>query len=716
MDEGAAETQSGDLSPRLASLAATYATLSDDRAANEYDILVQTVLETLSDGPAERGDLLARVRSIWPGAPITVQQVDVAAALAEQAGLIARSGAKATLTMLGARDVERSRARAETVAQSTALEIARRATQALIPADRRQATRWLGILTYGLLQAIAGATAAFRGDVVSVASGSLAPVAVDLTALDACFAKLVKSPEVRDFLRALAVDALDPAAAFGDELVSAITTGYVLHAFIARGDSSARRAALGSMRGRVAIVDTPVLLPLVGSSRLAAPVQDAIATAVELGAVVIVPRHCIAEINALYARMDRSYAATLESAIRGGASPGVLRRLAEEQPIEVFLAAFEQGEVKTWGKFRQRVSELAANLTRLGAVIQEQTSTDEMVARFENQLTAAVAAGRYDRGVDQIRHDAMTMTMAFRVRESNPQPTTALPAAWVVTTDLRMPLAYRRTVRGDPQTVAIAPSRWVAALAAFAEPATAEQLASHAAALVGQETMLRIATRFPVRVAIQIAASLQSQGEAAEFEVRAAQMSLDELAASSDLQKDQIGAMAFAAGVMDRRAKRLELLDRHEQERAGQRIAELEAQASAARELAILEREAAEQARRGAGEERSRREKVEADSDARVMLERRRWLRRLSLAAMLVFSAVPTALATGWLGTPLAATATGYALGVGTLLSAVLFWIRTAEWIRNPGYSIRQAAIAAVGEAVVLAGLVVDLIRMMASA
>jgi hypothetical protein len=136
-----------DLSPRLASIAATYAVLSDKRAADEYDILIQTVLEAVSDRATTRDDLIGRVWSVWPGAPITVQQVDIAVAMAQQAGLAVESGGRLTLTMVGARDVERSRSWADRVAKETVVEIQKRASQALLLADETESTKWFGILT-----------------------------------------------------------------------------------------------------------------------------------------------------------------------------------------------------------------------------------------------------------------------------------------------------------------------------------------------------------------------------------------------------------------------------------------------------------------------------------------------------------------------------------------------------------------------------------------
>lgn len=78
-------------------------------------------------------------------------------------------------------------------------------------------------------------------------------------------------PEDAELLSALALEAFDPLSTFGNDLVMHITVGYMLHSFIARRDNLGARKASGTLRGDRAVLDTPVLLPLLGTEEQSGP-------------------------------------------------------------------------------------------------------------------------------------------------------------------------------------------------------------------------------------------------------------------------------------------------------------------------------------------------------------------------------------------------------------------------------------------------------------
>ena len=84
---------------------------------------------------------------------------------------------------------------------------------------------------------------------------------------------LLKRTKSAELLEAIAHDAIDPLTTFGNDLVSSITVGYMLHAFVGRADRVADRAVIGSLRGDRAIIDTNVLVQLLGVPEQREPLQ-----------------------------------------------------------------------------------------------------------------------------------------------------------------------------------------------------------------------------------------------------------------------------------------------------------------------------------------------------------------------------------------------------------------------------------------------------------
>src|SRR5205823_4521552 len=109
---------------------------------------------------------------------------------------------------------------------------------------------------------------------------------------------------------------------FGNDLVMHITVGYMLHAFIARRDNLGSRRAVGSLNGDRAILDTPVLLPLLGSEERERPIRLAIEAAIAAGMNVVVPQHYLEELLEVVARVEEQVPA-IEQELEAGRSADV---------------------------------------------------------------------------------------------------------------------------------------------------------------------------------------------------------------------------------------------------------------------------------------------------------------------------------------------------------------------------------------------------------
>ena len=75
----------------------------------------------------------------------------------------------------------------------------------------------------------------------------------------------------------------------------------------------------------------------------------------------------------------------------------------------------------------------------------------------------------------------------------------------------------------------LTPASWLSVVSNCLPPATTEQLARAAGTLLAEETFLRIAARFPVKAAVEIAGILGPDNGGSILDVHAAQLSLSDL-------------------------------------------------------------------------------------------------------------------------------------------------------------------------------------------
>jgi len=81
----------------------------------------------------------------------------------------------------------------------------------------------------------------------------------------------------------------------------------------------------------------------------------------------------------------------------------------------------------------------------------------------------------------------------------------------------------------EPFPLTLTPASWLSVVSNCLPPATTEQLARAASTLLAEETFLRIAARFPVKAAVEIAGILGPDNGGSILDVHAAQLSLSDL-------------------------------------------------------------------------------------------------------------------------------------------------------------------------------------------
>jgi hypothetical protein len=546
----------------LEQLAAVHTLLGTDRRAREYDILFSTALESLRDAPQTEAALVADAQRVWPGAGIDAARMNQALQAAAAAGYIGHVGMRTgpwTLTPRGREEVAATRDWASDTLRRTADDVRARLEAASRPTTIEQAQLWVGILVRAILAGVRGSVAAYIGDVEIRGERALAPRAFNRDDMIAVIGAAVAKPEDAELLSALALEAFDPLSTFGNDLVMHITVGYMLHAFVARRDNLGARRAAGSLRDHRAILDTPVLLPLLGTEEQSGPILRAISAALSTDMEVIVPEHYLTEVIEVVDRVEREYVRELEAELRGGVSADLLGRMVDEEVISLWLRAMDGGVYADWAGFRAAALGLRERLTLLGVIVRDHRNTDaDNVDDIERRLTAEIASRGSGRGRAQIRRDAESIAMARR-RRARPDPAHGFwPGAWIITPDSQMRRVHRAMSPMDPFGLTLTPSQWIGVVSTCSDPATIEDLATSAATLLSEETFLAIAGRYPVRVAMEVARALRPDGVASPIDDRLAQLSVDDLLMRQpdfDLEGDEAGA-AVAAAVVARRSAR----------------------------------------------------------------------------------------------------------------------------------------------------------------
>src|SRR5664280_861142 len=294
---------------------------------------------------------------------------------------------------------------------------------------------WTHLLERAIHAGIRVSFSAIQGIVDRRGEWWLAPRTIDRDSMVSTIQTSVAEPDHARLLEALALDAIDPSSPFGNDLVGAITTGYVLHAYLARRDHLGVRAAVGALNGDRAIIDTPVMLRLLGPVDQCRPVERAIHAAVEAGMEVVAVEHYFDELEELLGRIERDMLGELLDRPIDAVAAAVLAGLIDDDVVRMWLLACRSGTYAGWADFRAAARELRARLTRMGVTVRPHRNSDpDEIERFRSALRRIA-----NRGPEQIDRDANTMAMAARRRRRSRSARTFWPGAWVITTDRRMP-------------------------------------------------------------------------------------------------------------------------------------------------------------------------------------------------------------------------------------------------------------------------------------
>jgi hypothetical protein len=561
-------------------------------SATKPDLLLAAAGHAIRSGDKTLSEITVLVNQIWPGAMASENSVAEALALGRELNLVERKAALGIelwgLTVSGVDDVDRQVDWARAIRLRARQALGARAMVDLGKSpDDETLDLWLERLVRAIIQGVQRSQDAYFGR-VEIEGNRLLPKGIELRHVYERLEDDRVDATTVDFLKASAVAAFDPMVPFGSELVSTITTGCVLHSYAAGRDNADLIRNLGSPVDQRALIDTPMLVDLVGPKRVRDSVQRLIESAVEAGWEVVVLEHSLEELAGL---MEREIPTIREAFTRANAQ-GVKREwyasLAEGQLPSYCVEVLQDGTYSSLDEMAQAARDLGTLLGQLGVDVREHHNENDqgLVRRLQEALDLEIRARTGWRNAHSILRDAHSMAVMSRRRSR--ERTTKWPGGWIISPDRYMAAAYKRVVKKDGIPLTLSAARWGTLLSATVAPAEVVDLASAAAGQLLDEAMWLVPARFPSETALEIAKQLGASATATDMDVRLAQLSLDETLDASGIERS---ATSIAAEILNARVGRDTVVQRAH-------VSEAETAKSTAEREALVAKAAAESATR----------------------------------------------------------------------------------------------------------------------
>ena len=558
-----------ELSATALPLAAAHFILSPARQKTENEIVGVSVLEALRSGQMGLVDVTDRCQQMWPGSGITLHQVEVALETAKSAGwVIDTQDEHHTHRVWGHTgatipDLEEAHTWAQDVVSATKSQLRDASNDAgfSIPGD--QLDLWFDIVWGAVCSGAAAGAQVFSGAVERLADGSLTPVVFDMEAARDHVVSCCAESDIQHFLSSMVESAVNNADVFGNDLVSAVCAGYLLHAFLANRDVPKARRDLGTLAGRRIVIDTPWLLAICGSRRSLAGFQSIMKAGRAAGLDIVVAAHTVEEVLEVVARAEEEISG-IAAEIRDGLDPQILLASLQgnQNLVAVWLSHAIEADDFDWMSFQRQVEwVLSQAIPDCGIFVRPHGNVDDdEVARVERsnvELRAALLASERGRGTDQIRRDAHTMVLASRPRRLHGTAEDFWPMGWVVTVDRHMDTAYQQSVETAEPSLTLTPSQLVHLVAIGASAKREKDLAAAATDIFVREASLGIAVQWPPGMLLEIAKSLHPESGVTVTDVRLSHRSFDRLLEEQpDILNDprEAGARLVAMTVAERPA------------------------------------------------------------------------------------------------------------------------------------------------------------------
>lgn len=630
-------------------LGAIHNVLQSRRPSTEADLLAAAACQFLSRGRALLRDVVEGVSTIWPGIPAGAEQIRAALELSRDLGLAGYNSEADEwfLTAHGADDIGRHSQWVSELRARVTADIRRRSRDGLqYEPDGYEAELWLDVLVKALVVGIEESQAAHLGHVERLVHGNLAPRSVDQARLLERLNGSSPRSEVVELLKSLAVAALDPLDPFGKELVSHITTGCILHAYVSGRTGKQITDTIGSPSGQRAILDTPVLISLVGPASDQKDTVVTIKSALASGWDVVVCQHSLEELTELLTREIPRVEKRFREAHETNTKLEFYAALVEDQIHGICIAALRDNTYPNLQAILAACHELRGRLESLGVHVRHHNNeiSPDRRATCLTALKEQLNKSLHHRSATVIGRDADTLAMAWRRRQR--ESSRNWPGAWVITSDRSMAAAYG-TISTDRVSITLSPSQWTTVVALSAEASELVSLASAAAGQFAEESMWQLPARFPGDFAMGLATQLSPDQGGSDLDLRQAQLLLSLPEMLDKIEADS-SPTAVASAVLASRTKRIDNMAQRERERHRDALATAEIAAGDA-EKARLQAQVREQksaAERTQLEAELAAEKASsATKDAELNTQKTRHRRILISIGLTLASAFFTALA-----------------------------------------------------------------------
>ncbi|WP_394553105.1 hypothetical protein ACDF64_01935 [Agromyces sp. MMS24-JH15] len=534
--------------------------VSADRAATKADLILAAASHALRSGPKTLPEVTAVVNLIWPGASTDEASVLLALDLGKDLSLVVPSVALDDsqlwqLTARGADDVDQQAGWVRNVQAKARVELAERAQEELaVSLSDDQSALWLERIVSALISGIQASQDAYLGNVDHLVGKRLHPKTIDYDRVLAGLTTERGDKAVEDFLRASALAALDPMDTFGSDLVSYITTGCVLHSYVAGRDAAGVLEQLGDPTGQRALVDTPVLIELLGPDRIRTNTLFTINAALKAGWDIVVCEHSLEELEKVIRREIPRVIEDLRQAHEAGVKQEWYASLTDGELPSYCIEAFREGSYHSPDDVIDAAVGLREKLTDLGVIVRPHHN-DEDAARVQQcreALEAVLAGGLGGRSAQVMQRDADSMALIWR-RRRRQRGTSQWPGGWIITTDRHISPAYRMANPHDKIPLALSMAQWSTLLSVSVPPADVVELAEAAAAQLVEEAMWLLPARFPSEIAMSLATQISPRKGGTDLDLRYAQLTLD---AELDNAATRRTATSLAADVLEARTRR----------------------------------------------------------------------------------------------------------------------------------------------------------------
>lgn len=703
-----ADHELSELSTAARQLSAVRVLLERERRETEIDILLVTALEILRDGPKSTEQILEAHRNSWVGVEVPRERLVAALQAGESAGYVARTASllgdgddQWTTTGNGSADLERAGTWADDTVASFAHEVRRRASRVLGDITQEDAEALVDIIWAALCVGIKNGMTVFSGGVETAQGLTLTPSEFDSDAAQEYVYDHCGNRERADLLWALVEDALDQSVGFGNDLVSYVCVGYILHGFLARRDLIDAQATAGSLDGVRVIVETPWLLSVSGSPSGQKIFAEVVERSAACGVTVLVPDHTLDEFREVVERISREVRHYEKELRAEQINTEALLAIAgaDNHLIRNWLESVrDTGEV-SWDRFEAGVHEFMSSLEELGVEIRSHdTPGDERVDKAAELLAEELERANKGRGRENIIRDAKTVTMAWHRRAQGDRYRDGIwPTAWIVTRDTYMNRVYERLNPADSRAISLSPSQWLGILAVNAPAAEETWLAQATADYMTRQSSLRVAVQWPPEVILEMAKAVTADTGVTSTDVRMQQRSLDDLVREQPelLDDPKAAGHAFASNILSSRNSRTEKVLSQRDEALKKRVAETERTATAVRDT---NRELTEALKDEIGKV-AQRDRVLEQKEAEIQRVRIKG-RRMTTAVAIFFIGIFASLA-------LLNTGLLWVAGV-TTISSVFFLYKAQAWWSDPDSSWLKLLWALVCETAGVIQLFVD--------